>query len=444
MNERSPDGASGNSVPLIVLASVVIAGIALMFFSSSGRIERSAIGTDGLGIWLAEQGLGVEKKAPEEIVGEKTPILRILPLYDTDLTAGRQDIEEADADYPRATLRNLSLETFLAKIESADTLVVLPKWRSDMITSGTADPGVLIPQGQMTVFGYGRGSLITTAGDGFVQSAITGDQTGETFEGDAALYAPRVLRDSLEDVCEPILTLAGRGTLLARCADIWGEGLSFYLLSDPDLVNNHGLANGDNADLASRIISKLAEGRPVYIDTTTYANIADTSGLDPRQRSLADLRRFFEYPFSLFWIGIVIASGLALWRGSRRFGAPVGEAQILDVASKVRTIAASARLLRLSGSQDDLASAYLRARMVTLDDIVLGAARRPMSGDEVAAEILRRVRHRVPETGARLSDAYHQVAGPAAASQQRLAALIPFEKAFQETLDAFGHASRPS
>ena len=334
MSERSHAGANGNSLPIITLSVIVIAGLALLHFSSSNRIERSAIGTDGLGVWLEEQGVPVLKSAPEETAGEKTPILRVLPLYDTDLTVGHQETEKLEGDLPSTTLRNLSLETFRAKIESADTLVVLPKWRSDMITSGTADLGVLIPLGQMTVFGLWRGPLVASAGEDFVQSAITDAQTGDAFEGEAALYAPRVLSDIVDDACIPVLALDGRGTLFARCTDLWGEGVSFYLLSDPDLVNNHGLANGDNAQLASVIIKSFAEGRPVYIDTTTYANIADTSGLDPRERTLADLGRFFEYPFSLFWLGVVIAAGLALWRGSFRFGSPVGEAASIDLASQ--------------------------------------------------------------------------------------------------------------
>ena len=445
MSERAQNDASGNAFPLVILAGVVIAGLALMFLSSSSsRIERSAIGMDGLAIWLQDQGIAVQKTAPEEIVGQKTPILRILPLYDTDLTVGRRETEELEAGSPRATLRNLSLAAFRSKIESADTLVILPKWRSDMITSGTADPDVLIPPGQLTIFGLWRGPTVAAAGEGFVQSAVTNEQTDERLAGEAALYAPRVLSDIVDDACMPILTLAGRGTLLARCDDLWGEGSSFYLLSDPDLVDNHGLANGDNADIAVAMIAPLAAGRPVYIDTTTYANITDTSGQDPRTRSLADLGRFFEYPFSLFWIGIVIASGLALWRGSRRFGAPLGEARALDMASKARTIAASARLLRLAGSQSDLVSAYIRARMETLDGIVLGAARRPMAADAIASEIIRRVSHRVPATGQRLAKAYGQLVADGPETHQRLAALIPFEEAFQETLDAFGHASRPS
>ena len=445
MSERAQDNASGNSFPLVILAVVVVAGLVLMYFSSSSsRIERSAIGTDGLAIWLQDQGIEVQKTAPEEIVGQKTPILRVLPLYDTDLTVGPRETEELEAGSPRATLRNLSLEAFRSKIDSADTLVILPKWRSDMITSATADPDVLIPPGQMTIFGLWRGPTVAAAGEGFVQAPVTKDQTDEALAGEAALYAPRVFSDIVDDACMPLLTLAGRGTLLARCDDLWGDGSSFYLLSDPDLVDNHGLANGDNADLAVAMIAPLAEGRPVYIDTSTYANITDTSGQDPRVRSLADLGRFFEYPFSLFWIGIVIASGLALWRGSRRFGAPLGEARALDMASKARTIAASARLLRLAGSQSDLVSAYIRARMETLDGIVLGAARRPMAADAIASEIIRRVSHRVPATGQRLAKAYGQLVADGPETHQRLAALIPFEEAFQETLDAFGHASRPS
>ncbi|MET3601798.1 hypothetical protein [Martelella mangrovi] len=445
MSEKTPVKAQeSSSFPLVILAAVVVAAMVLIFFSGSSRIDRSAIGTDGLALWLKREGIAVEPSAPEEVRGEKTPILRLLPLYDTDLTVGRGETKELEAGSPAATLRNLSLETFRAKIGNADTLVVLPKWRSDMVTSGTATPEVLIPTGQLTIFGLWRGPSVRSAGEDFVVSPIIDSRTGEAMDGEAALYAPRVLSDVFDEACAPLLTLGDKGTLLARCEDLWGEGDSFYMLSDPDLLDNHGLANGDNARLAPAVIGKLAEGRPVYIDNTTYANITDTSGLDPRERSLADLERFFEYPFSLLWISIVVTAGLALWRGSRRFGSPVGEADTADMASKTRTIAASARLLRLSGDQDDLVFAYVDARMDTLDAAVLGPSRRPMTAPETMAQIMTRVRRRVPETGERLAQTYDAVVKTGLDSHQRLAALIPFEKAVQETLDAFGHASRPS
>ncbi|MGO8264182.1 hypothetical protein ACC763_39270, partial [Rhizobium ruizarguesonis] len=43
-----------------------------------------------------------------------------------------------------------------------------------------------------------------------------------------------------------------------------------YLLSDPDLLNNHGLALADNASFAVSLVTLLrgaGEKRPVYLDT---------------------------------------------------------------------------------------------------------------------------------------------------------------------------------
>ncbi|WP_174801101.1 hypothetical protein [Martelella limonii] len=431
---------AGSSTPLAVMAVIVIGALSLMFFLGKADIERSAIGTAGLAIWLEGQDVSVDHDAPVEIAGEKTPILRILPLYDPYLTIGRGDDDEREASAQRLTFRKMPLEVFTSKIESADTLVVLPKWRSDMVSTGKADRGALIADAQMTVFGIWRGPSVRTL-DGLLAETAVLDQDGASL-GQAALYAPRVLSEGMNEICEPLLTLGDEGTLLARCDDVYEDGVSFYLLSDPDLLDNHGLANGDNASIATEMIRDLAAGRPVYIDPTTYANVTDTSGVDPHERSLADLGRFFGYPFSLFWLGAGLTVLLALWRGSRRFGEPLESEGMAVIGSKSQTISASSRLLRLSGSQSDLVAAYVRARMELLNAVVLGPSRR--ASGTVAQDIMTRVSRRAPETGARLATAYAAVTDPELDPHRRLSALTPFEKAVQETLDEFGHASRPS
>jgi len=88
-----------------------------------------------------------------------------------------------------------------------------------------------------------------------------------------------------------------------------------WILADPDPMQNHGLADPDNAVFSVALINALrgADGNIVFDEVV--------HGLAEKARS--PLRLLFEFPFVLATLQGVIAVALLLWATVRRFGAPL-------------------------------------------------------------------------------------------------------------------------
>lgn len=98
------------------------------------------------------------------------------------------------------------------------------------------------------------------------------------------------------------------GTLLGR----WRDGpTTVYVLSDPDLLANHGLHRGSNASMVRAWIDALRDGGPVVFDETLH-------GFPPRDESL--LRELFRFPLVLALLHVLVVVALVLWAGLGRFG----------------------------------------------------------------------------------------------------------------------------
>ena len=117
------------------------------------------------------------------------------------------------------------------------------------------------------------------------------------------------------------LVAVDRGILLGRV-----PGRHIALLSDPDILANHGLHRGDNASLAMAIIDTLMPaGGTVYIDESLHG-FALTPSL---------WRLLFRPPFLAATLLALVAMALAVWRAASRFGAP------LESGSRRTTVAFS-------------------------------------------------------------------------------------------------------
>jgi hypothetical protein len=101
-----------------------------------------------------------------------------------------------------------------------------------------------------------------------------------------------------------------------------------WILADPDPMQNHGLADPDNAVFSVALINALrgADGNIVFDEVV--------HGLEEKARS--PLRMLFEFPFVLATIQGVIAVALLLWATMRRFGAPL--APPLELKSGKRSL----------------------------------------------------------------------------------------------------------
>ena len=133
-------------------------------------------------------------------------------------------------------------------------------------------------------------------------------------------------------------------------------------MSDPDLLNNHGLRLGDNALIAEDFIATHARGRVILIDYSRRALPIRRVRDEVPPRSWSDLARFFEAPFITLWLGGGLLLALALWRAAIRFGPVRRIRKDPGDDGKIAAVSARARLLRLTGQDGVLVSEYALAR----------------------------------------------------------------------------------
>lgn len=210
-----------------------------------------------------------------------------------------------------------------------------------------------------------------------------------------------------------------------------------WLLSDPDLLNNHGLSLGDNAAIAALLLPEIAGERRIVVDYT-QSLWSDLEEDEYPERTWSDLLQFFAYPFSLLWIGFAAFMMLAIWRSWARYGAPERLFDDEMSAAKDVAVTAKARLLRLSGHDGALVAEHVAQRLHELAATVFGPhrkqARDPLPG--LANWLARR-------DGAladRFETATRAALGlvPTASTQDALRALDEFETCYERVLDDFG------
>ncbi|MDA1193690.1 MAG: hypothetical protein O2894_00745 [Planctomycetota bacterium] len=97
------------------------------------------------------------------------------------------------------------------------------------------------------------------------------------------------------------------GTVLGHLRD----RKDIYVLSDPDLIANHGLHREPNAAAVVAWIDRLRGGGVVVFDETLH-------GFAPPDESM--LRELFRFPLVLVLLQVLVLVGLVLWAGLGRFG----------------------------------------------------------------------------------------------------------------------------
>jgi len=139
------------------------------------------------------------------------------------------------------------------------------------------------------------------------------------------------------------LVSSGGDMLIARVC----RQPSIFVLSDPDVIANHGLWRGDNAVLAMSFVSLMRNGDGPVV--TPGAPIRQPVKGKPNVFGLA-----FEPPFVLITIAAFVAIAIAVWLAAMRFGPPAAEAPdrppgihtLIEVAARLLGARAGDRLLR--------------------------------------------------------------------------------------------------
>ncbi|HEY0012552.1 MAG TPA: hypothetical protein VGB79_06820 [Allosphingosinicella sp.] len=232
------------------------------------------------------------------------------------------------------------LAELLQRRQSLPTLVILPKWQ---VRRDPARPGRVLSGGTLPGFVAGRAlgneDRIRIEGGAGGGARLFGSSY---FEGIAA-PAPHALQVATGRTLTPLLS-AGSGAVVAQ----FGEA-PHYLLADPDLMNNHGLANPERALAAIQMLGLMSGEETQHVAFDLTLNGIGT-GRSP-------LRLVFEPPFLPLTIALFLAALLAGLHGAFRFGAPAESSRALAFG-KSQLVENSAGLFKLARREHRAGAAY--------------------------------------------------------------------------------------
>lgn len=368
-----------SSAPLLVLGLLLALAAAIFALSRGSDYDRSPLGNKGLELWLQAKGIPVVRSDPHIVRASSEISLRILslPISEGEVAAPTADGEKGD----------VGLENWVSNASNQElpTLIIMPKWRASVLTDGIARQSDLVDlsviQGELSKTDFSNIRL-QRGWPGFEEGQV--GLSREQSRKISLFHAQTFDRASLPEGCQEILGISS-GALIVRC-----EGNEYVdLLSDPDLLNNHGLALAENAAFAVSLINHLRvkdETGPVYLDTSG-APLDDVKPKDEGrsyERSASDLKRFFAYPLSVIWGTLILVAATCFWRGAYRFGPPLREASANIEMSKTAAIEATARLLRLSGNDGRMTGQFVLHLLADKAQLFFG----PGAGNEAGIERL--------------------------------------------------------
>lgn len=227
-------------------------------------------------------------------------------------------------------------------IETArSTLLVLPKWRSEPheFAPGWIRIVTPVPETEVNDVLADAGVVARLARPRSVEGGWTGAPGGGP-----VLQFPQLLEgEGLE-----ALIRCREGILLAEVPHPLGEGRRLRILSDPDLLANHGLGRGDNAAIVVAAIEDLRGGSgTVFIDETLHGFA----------RTPSFWRESLSFPLALVTMHALLLAGLVVLAGGARFGAA---AHVEAAPGKAFLVENTARLLALGGHSSAVLVRYWR------------------------------------------------------------------------------------
>ncbi len=124
---------------------------------------------------------------------------------------------------------------------------------------------------------------------------------------------------------------------------------TIWVLSDPDLLSNHGISRGDNASLALTIVKRLVRpGGAIVVDETLHG-----FRVEPNL-----LRALFQRPFVVATILFVASVAILVWAVTGRFGSPIAP-PTGQRAGKFVLVDNISVLLTFSGSRAEILRRFL-------------------------------------------------------------------------------------
>lgn len=287
--------------------------------------SRSAIGHSGILQLLDDLG---------------EPVLQLRQLRDLGECGLFVIAEPGDIDEP--TLHGLQGAIEQARV----TLLVLPK------RAGRADPEA--PRW------IGSDALIPLAEVGEVLRQLLGDELASEVvvarQDEPSGWSRAISPDVAPTLSDPVQLLAKNSSIdpLIWCEQgvLLGMVGDLFVLSDPDVVANHGLHRGDNAALVLGALRWLKADGAIVFDETSHGHRIDASIWTEAGR----------FPLVLVPVHLLLLLALALWTAAGRFGTPRAVPAAIE-AGKRFLIENIVNLLQRGGRHGPQLRRYLRLRV---------------------------------------------------------------------------------
>ncbi len=151
----------------------------------------------------------------------------------------------------------------------------------------------------------------------------------------------------------PLVSTAD-GILLGEVSD--EEDRLVWVLSDPDIMSNAGIALGDNLEFMVTLLDGLSQYDAD--DDYNYPIVFDETVHGFQQSNFSPLRLLFRFPMILVTLLVCLTAAVFFLAGSARFGATAKVKPPLDFG-KAGLIRNSARLLDYSGHHAEPLSRYI-------------------------------------------------------------------------------------
>jgi hypothetical protein len=223
------------------------------------------------------------------------------------------------------------------------TLFVLPKWETmpDQQTSGWVRVGGLLPSEDPGRMLAPADPLTISRAKGHAQALRN---VGLAASANVHFLAPAIVQTMSGNGLEPMITTADGRVVLGRIAG------HIFVLSDPDLLNNHGMADENQA--------KAAVGLLDFLNSTGADSVLFDVTANGLGRSRSPLKLAFDAPFLAVTLVIFAAMLLAAWQALVRFG-PVRRPERAIAFGKAALVDNSAALIRKAGREAHLGGRYV-------------------------------------------------------------------------------------
>lgn len=235
-------------------------------------------------------------------------------------------------------------------LDARRLLLVLPKW--EWTRDGKKPEWVA----EMTPAPRGEAELVL--GLAALGSTVSRQAPPDVWPVNEIGYAPRIDGAAqLVRLSDGMRAIVGNDEN-ALVAEFTEDGRTVWVLSDPDVMSNHGIMKGNNGAFMVSLVEKLSSiGNADYRKKPTIVFDETVHGYLAQADSV--LKMMLAPPFAVVTALLVLSTLMLLLAGFSRFGAPVAPKPVLDFG-KEQLIDNCARLLDYGGHHAVVLDKYVR------------------------------------------------------------------------------------